>query len=277
MPTPIEYGDNVHPLILEPRELDEILATGEDVRIVDLSKDEIWVRAHLAAAVHIAPGYLVSGIKPAVGKLPDIDALNALMGSIGYYRDQYIVAYDDEGGGWAGRFLWTLSMIGHTRMSYLNGGLAAWVAEGFAVTDKVEPPTPTTVNLEIDTGKLVTKDEIIRHLDDPDVVVWDARSHEEYTGERVFAARGGHIPGAVNLDWLAVMDRDNNLKIRADIGEVMESLGMSRDKRIITHCQTHHRSGLTWLVGTALDYDIRAYDGSWSEWGNDSSTPVETG
>ncbi|MEX0943048.1 MAG: rhodanese-like domain-containing protein [Pseudomonadales bacterium] len=276
MRTPIQYGRIVHPFILEPRELNEILAKGEDILLVDLSKEETWIRGHIAGAVHIAPATLVSGIKPAVGKLPDIDVLNTLMGSIGYTRDRYIVAYDDEGGGWAGRFLWTLSVLGHTAMSYLNGGLAAWLSEGHSVTAEIEQPVPAAANLEIDSSKLVSKDEIIQHLGDPDLVIWDARSHDEYTGQRVFAARGGHIPGAINLDWLDVMDRDNHLKIRSDIAEILTSLGISRDKKVITHCQTHHRSGLTWLVGTALEYDIRAYDGSWSEWGNDPSTPVET-
>ncbi|MBT3897162.1 MAG: sulfurtransferase, partial [Gammaproteobacteria bacterium] len=48
------------------------------------------------------------------------------------------------------------------------------------------------------------------------------------------------------------------------------------DKKIITHCQTHHRSGLTYLIGKSLGYDIKAYPGSWSEWGNHPDTPVET-
>ena len=72
------------------------------------------------------------------------------------------------------------------------------------------------------------------------------------------------------------MDRDNALRIREDIAEQLHSKGITADKRIITHCQTHHRSGLTYLVGKSLGYQIKAYDGSWSEWGNDPGTPVET-
>ena len=86
----------------------------------------------------------------------------------------------------------------------------------------------------------------------------------------------GHIPGAVNLDWLDTMDPDNGMRIRSDIAALLQSRGITPDKKIITHCQTHHRSGLTWLIGKALAYDIKAYDGSWSEWGNDPDTPIET-
>ena len=56
----------------------------------------------------------------------------------------------------------------------------------------------------------------------------------------------------------------------------LHGLGITPDKRVITHCQTHHRSGLTWLIGQSLGYDIKAYHGSWSEWGNDPDTPIES-
>ena len=72
------------------------------------------------------------------------------------------------------------------------------------------------------------------------------------------------------------MDRAASLRIRKDIKDVLNDLGLTTDKKIITHCQTHHRSGLTYLIGKSLGYDIKAYPGSWSEWGNHPDTPVET-
>jgi len=57
--------------------------------------------------------------------------------------------------------------------------------------------------------------------------------------------------------------------------ELLAQLGIDDTKRIITHCQTHHRSGLTYFIGRWLGLDIRAYHGSWSEWGNDPDTPIE--
>ena len=65
------------------------------------------------------------------------------------------------------------------------------------------------------------------------------------------------------------------LRIRTDAREYLASLGLTADKRIITHCQSHHRSGFTYLVGKAVGLNIRAYHGSWAEWGNHPTTPVE--
>jgi len=87
----------------------------------------------------------------------------------------------------------------------------------------------------------------------------------------------GHSPGAKNRDGIELKDSENDLRLKhlPKIEQLLTEAGISDAKRIITHCQTHHRSGLTYFVGKALGYDIKAYDGSWSEWGNDPETPIE--
>ena len=92
----------------------------------------------------------------------------------------------------------------------------------------------------------------------------------------MLAAKSGHIPGAVNFEWTAGMDKARQLRIRTDMPQILEDLGITRDKEIITHCQTHHRSGFTYLVAKSLGYPrVKGYAGSWGEWGNHPDTPVE--
>jgi thiosulfate/3-mercaptopyruvate sulfurtransferase len=165
--------------------------------------------------------------------------------------------------------------VGHQAASAINGGLHAWHGDGLSLTRQVPELDSTQVKLQFDRSVIADKEDVLASLDDADAVVWDARSAEEHAGTKVVAARGGHVPGAINLDWLLTMDRNRSLRTRTDIRDVLEDLGITANKKVITHCQTHHRSGLTWLIGQSLGYDIRAYHGSWSEWGNDPDTPIE--
>jgi len=160
--------------------------------------------------------------------------------------------------------------------------LAAWIAwrpAAFPLANTAPAQTPAHYDCGLNRRVMADRDEVLRAIEDPDTLIWDARSPEEYAGTRVTALRNGHVPGAVNLDWLELMDRDNDLRLLPLdlLRDKLADRGITGDKRIITHCQTHHRSGLSYLVGKALGMDIRAYDGSWSEWGNDPDTPITRG
>ncbi len=246
--------------------------------IVDLSQQRVHDEAHVPGAVHVDFRLTQAGTPPAPGALPSAAALSELLSSIGLTPDAHVVAYDDEGGGWAGRFLWLLAMVGHDKWSYLDGGIHAWMAAKLPVEQKINTPAPSQYQAQIVGKAAVDKEYIRAHLLAPDFAIWDARSRDEFHGVRTLAARGGHIPGAVNLDWTDCMDRSRALRLQHldQLRATLADMGITADKDIVTHCQTHHRSGLTWLVGELLGFPrIRAYAGSWYEWGNDPSQPVE--
>ena len=269
---------NLLPLIVEPEQLKEHLDDPQ-LLIIDVPVNgDSYRQGHVPGAIFLDFRYLMRGEGPVPSDVPSIEALSRLFSALGLTRDTHVVAYDDEGGGWAARLLWTLDLIGHTRYSYLNGGIHAWRDEGLEESTEPTAPTPSEYHAELlNPQALITCDEIKEKLDDKKFAVWDARSKDEYDGVRGNNKHLGHIPGAVNMDWLHAMDRSRALRIRdyAELITELGALGLTPEMEIATHCQSHHRSSFTWLVGKALGLNIRGYAGSWGEWGNRDDTPIE--
>ncbi len=273
--------NNKLPLVLEPDVLESLLASedsaslDERLIIIDLCNPQLYRQVHVPGAINVQPHLLVAGTQPARGKLPALSQLESLFSDLGFTGEEHFIVYDDEGGGWAGRFIWTLDVIGHKKYSYLNGGIHAWLKEGHPKESRANERTSTACSLTIDDSVIASSDFILEILDNPAFTIWDARSPEEYSGEKVMAQKAGHIPGAINFEWTRAMDPQKNYRIKEDLVSELDALGIRRDKEIITHCQAHHRSGFTYLVAKALGFKhVRAYDGSWSEWGNLPHTPV---
>lgn len=267
------------PLLLTPEELAGRL-TDPALLLVDLGKESIYQQAHVPKAVHVDYRRLQRGTLPAPGLLPERTEIRRLLSEIGLTPGHHVVAYDDEGGGRAARFLWLLEAAGHTKVSVLDGGIHAWLADDLPFETIPSLPLASDYVLDkLNLHALILRDELLERYKEAGIVLWDARSRDEYTGRRAAAQKAGHIPGAVHYEWTTAMDeaRDFRLRPLEDIRQELAAIGITPDKEVITYCQTHHRSSFTWFVGKLLGFpNIRGYAGAWSEWGNDPDTPVET-
>jgi len=265
------------PRLLEPEQLQPLLGEPE-LLLVHLSEAERYANAHIEGALYLEPVSLLSGEPPAIGRLPDPVRLNRIFSALGLTPDKHVVACDDEGGGWAGRLIWTLDVLGHSRWSYLNGGILAWQQAGLPTTMEATVATPSQYEVVIHRTPIAEVEDILPRLGQEDFTVWDARSREEHEGTVARSKRGGRIPGAVHLEWLDLMQHDNAKRLLEpdELRQRLAALGIDEKHEIVTHCQAHHRSALCYLAGRLLDLNIRGYHGSWSEWGNRDDTPVES-
>jgi len=265
------------PLIVEPAELEKHLGT-ENLLIVDLCRPETYAQAHLPGAAHLDYVQIVTARPPAAAMLPDEAHLSEVFSALGMTPDSHVVAYDDEGGGRAARLLWTLDVVGHAHFSLLNGGLHAWLNERRPVDTGVAKRTRSRYTVKFHDTAVADKNYILGHLQDPGTVLVDTRTPAEYRGETRRATRTGHIPGAINFDWVNAMDQTRSLRLKPaeELKQMLSGLGITPDKEVIAYCQTHHRSAHTYIVLKSLGYPrVRGYPGSWSEWGNSPETPIE--
>ena len=265
-------------LIIEPDDI-AALTSQPNTLLVDISSAQTYVQYHIPGAVFLNFEWIIHAEPPRMGLLPSHAQLENVFSAIGIGQDTHVIAYDDEGGGRACRLLWTLDCVGHSNFSLLNGGLQSWSKEGHEVTSQITWPTPAGFTCQTNPAPLADRQYILDHLNHKDTIVLDTRTPQEYAGIKVYAQRGGHIPGAVNIEWTECMDKSRHLRLKPDeqLRALFGASGIDGSKEVIAHCQSHHRSAHTYIVLKHLGFEkVRGYPGSWSDWGNDPHTPIES-
>lgn len=269
-------------LLIEAEDLVPHLGN-DKLRIVDLSRTSVYEQLHIPHAIHLKPKLLVRQEEQAMGLLPEAEGLQALIEFLNISPEHHVVAYDDEGGAWAGRLIWNLHCIGFENTSLLNGGIHAWLGAGLPTSAEVPQfePVEQFVTIQSNAQKDVQIDyaELKQSVENQSIQVWDCRTEDEYTGLCLAARRGGHIPSARHFEWSTALNRENHLKLHplSRTQQRLEQLGFQLNEPVVVYCQSHHRSGLAYILGRLLGWNIRAYDGAWSEWGNRLDSPIATG
>lgn len=255
----------------------------DKLRIVDLSRASVYDQLHIPHALHLKPKFLVRQDEQATGLLPDVEGLQELIRYLNISPEHHVVVYDDEGGAWAGRLIWNLHCLGFENTSLLNGGIHAWLAAGLPTTSEVEQFEPVSALVQVDQAKIqqyrIEYAELLEKVQSSQVQLWDCRTEDEYTGLRLAARRGGHIPNALHFEWSTALNRENHLRLHPleRTQQRLEQLGFNLNEPVVVYCQSHHRSGLAYILGRLLGWNIQAYDGAWSEWGNRLDSPIITG
>ena len=253
-----------------------------DVRSMKDGVAEKYNAGHIPGAINI-PGnttfqIVADGVK---GMLPTSSHIEEVLSKAGVKPSDTIVFYDDIKSLWASRALWGMDVYGHTNTKLLDGDIKLWETKGYELSQNI--PVLQTTDYKFtslpNNDLIIGWEEVKSSIENGSSVVCDTRSPDEYTGKDVRAERGGHIPGAVNVEWSANSAIDGTFLPAAELKNIYDSAQISSDKGVYTLCQTAVRATHTWFVLHALlGYDdVRVYDGSWTEWGNKTleDTPID--
>lgn len=213
--------------------------------------------------------------------LPTPQAFAEAAGALGLSPELQVVVYDAHGLFSAPRAWWTLRAMGFAHVRVLDGGLPRWRSEGRPLEAGPPAPRPRAFSALPDSGLVRSLEEVRAILDDGSAQLVDARPAARFRGEAPEprpGLRGGHMPGACNLPFGAVVGPDGGLKPAAELRGVFEAAGVDLSRPIVTTCGSGVTASVLALALARLGLDrVPVYDGSWSEWGAHPDAPVVTG
>jgi thiosulfate/3-mercaptopyruvate sulfurtransferase len=254
------------------------------VRIVEVSTEPgLYERGHIKNAAKIVwHTELVDTVNRDIASAKNFQKLAQ---KIGISQDTTIVLYGDKNNWFAAWGAWLFNIYGAKDVRILDGGRVKWEKDGRALTTAVP---------SFKQGNFTTRvaDKSLRATLLQDVLpvakkrvkadLIDIRGADEFSG-KIFAApgfqelavRAGHIPGAINVPWGQNVNADGTFKTVAELKKLYADKGVDGKQNIITYCRIGERSSLTWFVlSEILGYNVKNYDGSWTEYGNTVGVPI---
>ena len=263
--------------IISSKRLHELLYDNlqkKHLLLIDTRSYPDYVKGHIPGAVNIdfMQFHWIDSSKEGIKQFNT--QMGLLLSNIGVAKDKFVVFYDDISGSSSARGVWLLLYFSHKRTALLDGGFQAWKNTGNETETKTNPFIHSNFHY-LPNPKILADIRLVRSaIKMSAATLVDARSKSEYEGSVVRASRAGHIPSAVNIDWMNNLDDKGFLKDPERLRQIYS--GINKNAEIITYCQGGYRAANTFIVLKSLGYpSVKMYLGSWGEWGNKLDVPTQ--
>ena len=254
------------------------------VRIIEVSTEAgLYERGHIKNSIKF--NWHTDLVDTVNRDIINAKNFSKLVQKSGISDDTTVVLYGDKNNWFAAWGAWIFNIYGQKDVRVLDGGRVKWEKDGRALTTAV--PTFSAGNFVANKADKTLRATLINDVlpvakkrVKADLI--DIRGADEYNG-KIFAApgfqelavRAGHIPGAINIPWGSNVNTDGTFKTVAELKKLYADKGIDGKQNIITYCRIGERSSLTWFVlSEILGYEVKNYDGSWTEYGNSVGVPI---
>lgn len=238
---------------------------------------DTWAAGHVPSSAHVDLVEDLSDPHPTLRfNWPSAERVQRTMEALGVGDGTRVVLYDRQLNMWATRVWWVLRGYGFTSAAVLDGGWAAWTAQGRPVSTDPAPAHPlATFVPRPAAGCVASKQEVLDAIDDGATCIVNSLSEAQHRGDDVSYGRPGHIPSAVNVPAMGLVDPATHEYLDLEVLRARFADVLARP-RAITYCgggiaATSDAFVLTALLGHP---DVGVYDGSMSEWVQDPAAPL---
>ncbi|UYN93165.1 MAG: sulfurtransferase [Enhydrobacter sp.] len=253
------------------------------VRVIEVSVNPgVYERGHIPGASNLVwHTDLADRVRRDIVSRDD---LQKRLRQAGVSTGNTIVLYGDTNNWFAAWGAWVFDIYGIPNVKLLDGGRRKWEAEKRPLSSQVAQKPAGSIALADASPALRARltDVLAAAEKKSNARLIDIRSPDEFNGKVIapagiqeLAIRAGHVPGAVNVPWGEAVAADGTFKSAHELKALYAGKGIDGTAPIITYCRIGERSSHTWFALTKiLGYQVKNYDGSWTEYGNAVGVPI---